>query len=112
MSAVDCCCLSDDFLLDFLDDEATELTLLLRFNADTVDVDDDDEEGDGVVLELDDVAMLEGIALSESTSSSQNFFFRRSLLPDTAAIAGPSSNLGLPLHPLSTFGVVGAAVSL
>ena len=111
MSAVDCCCLSDDFLLDFLDDEATELTLLLRFNADTVAVDDDDE-GDGVVLELDDVAMLEGIALSESTSSSQNFFFRRSLLPDTAAIAGPSSNLGLPLHPLSTFGVVGAAVSL
>ena len=95
-----------DFLVDFRDTGVE--TLVLRFKAEE---EDDDVEAGDESLEADDI--LDGTDVNVSTSSSQNFFLRRSLLPETAARAGPSSSLGLILQPLRTFiGVAGVVGSL
>ena len=84
----------------------------LRFKAD-----DDDEDVVGVALDVvvvDDDTLEDIEDTVSSCSSSQNFFLRRSLFPETAAKAGPSCNFEFILHPFTALDgvLVVVAVSL
>ena len=87
------------------------LLAALRFKAD-----DDDEDVVGVALDVvvDDDTLEDIEDTVSSCSSSQNFFLRRSLFPETAAKAGPSCNFEFILHPFTALDgvLVVVAVSL
>ena len=112
VSAVVWWCLFSDFFVDFREEE-TEVVVVDTLAAFRFKADDDDVVG--VLAALDAVVVVDDDTLGEiedtvsSCSSSQNFFLRRSLFPETAAKAGPSCNFEFTLHPFTAL-VAGVVV--